>query len=234
MRLLLCLFVSCLFHTIFFSFSPSVTKTPNLAISLEPKTIDLKIRTRVKKKEKIQEVKASPKPTAAPVKKITKKSVEKKKKPIKKKVKKKEIKKKKIEKKIPPKPTPIIEPDFNQKPLIKEQNSVREVKKESNSRKQSYTNFTPRLIERAEYLNNPPPKYPDQARRRKHEGVVTLLVEIDSRGKVTSLNINKSSGHSSLDRAAKKAVKRWRFTPALAGSKQVSSRVIVPVEFQLK
>ena len=91
----------------------------------------------------------------------------------------------------------------------------------------------PRLVERAEYLNNPPPEYPKQARRRRYQGSTTLLVEIDSLGRVTTIGIQQSSGHSILDQAAKQAVFKWRFTPAMLDNTGVPSTVLVPVMFRL-
>ncbi len=62
---------------------------------------------------------------------------------------------------------------------------------------------------------------------------MTLLVDIDAKGFVEEVEIQESSGFSSLDRAAKKAVTDWRFRPAAENGIGVASQVIVPVTFTL-
>lgn len=83
------------------------------------------------------------------------------------------------------------------------------------------------------YQRNPAPAYPDGARRRGEEGLVLLLVDVDRTGRVSSAVIKQGSGSLDLDRAALKAVKRWRFEPAHIGSLPVESEVEVPIRFTL-
>ena len=61
------------------------------------------------------------------------------------------------------------------------------------------------------YLENSPPVYPSIAKRKGYEGTVLLSVKILANGTVAELRIKKSSGYSILDRAALKAVERWKF-----------------------
>jgi len=84
-----------------------------------------------------------------------------------------------------------------------------------------------------DYLKNPAPVYPDAARRRGYEGTVLLRASIDKNGTPLSVAIEKSSGHSSLDEAALKAVKVWKFRPGMLGNIPVESTVRVPVRFRL-
>ncbi|MBU0681527.1 MAG: energy transducer TonB [Proteobacteria bacterium] len=84
------------------------------------------------------------------------------------------------------------------------------------------------------YRLNPPPAYPRQARRRGLEGVVMLEAHIAISGRVTELRLFTSSGHTILDRAALKAVRRWRFIPGTVGHKRQEMWVKVPVRFQLQ
>ncbi len=93
-----------------------------------------------------------------------------------------------------------------------------------------------RVIQRATplYRINPPPGYPRLARRRGLEGVVLLEVLVDISGKVADLRVDTSSGHAILDRAALKAVRRWRFTPATIDGHRRQMWVKVPVRFQLQ
>lgn len=83
------------------------------------------------------------------------------------------------------------------------------------------------------YRSNPAPAYPTQSRRHRQEGAVLLGVEVSSDGRATRVEVEVSSGHSLLDEAALKAVRRWRFEPARLGDRPVDSRVQVPIRFQL-
>lgn len=80
---------------------------------------------------------------------------------------------------------------------------------------------------------NPRPQYPRVARSRGHEGRVLVRASVLGNGRVGSARIARSSGHGSLDRAALKAVKRWRFRPALRAGKPVTATITVPVVFRL-
>jgi protein TonB len=84
------------------------------------------------------------------------------------------------------------------------------------------------------YGTNPPPPYPVTARRRGWEGKVLLQVEVSAGGDVRNVEIEKSSGYTCLDDAARQAVYRWRFRPALQNGRPVPGRVKVPIHFNLK
>lgn len=77
------------------------------------------------------------------------------------------------------------------------------------------------------------PSYPSQARRRNQQGVVLVEVRLDERGQQRSLNVLRSSGVDSLDRAALEAVAKWRFHPETNGGQAVPSRVQIPIQFAL-
>ncbi|MFI8384684.1 energy transducer TonB [Pseudomonas sp. NPDC079086] len=77
------------------------------------------------------------------------------------------------------------------------------------------------------------PSYPSQARRRNQQGVVLVEVRLDERGQQRSLNVLRSSGVESLDRAALEAVAKWRFRPETTGGQAVPSRVQIPIQFAL-
>jgi TonB family protein len=83
------------------------------------------------------------------------------------------------------------------------------------------------------YRTNPLPEYPYQARVRQWRGQVLLMVQVDANGRVENLEIERSSGHAVLDRAARQAVSRWEFMPALSAGVPVASQVMVPVRFEL-
>lgn len=78
------------------------------------------------------------------------------------------------------------------------------------------------------------PKYPLESRKNKEEGTVCLLLKIDENGAVVSVDIEKSSGFSALDAAAKEAVLNARFNPAKSGSKRVASTAQISLNFTLK
>lgn len=88
-------------------------------------------------------------------------------------------------------------------------------------------------LTQARYRDTPQPHYPDRARREGKEGRVLLRVLVDEEGKTKAIEVNTSSGHDMLDRAATEAIKKWRFVPARAGSKSIETWVKVPIEFQL-
>ena len=77
------------------------------------------------------------------------------------------------------------------------------------------------------------PSYPSQARRRNQQGVVLVEVRLDERGRQRSVNVLRSSGVDSLDRAALEAVAKWRFQAETAGGRAVPSRVQIPIQFAL-
>ena len=83
------------------------------------------------------------------------------------------------------------------------------------------------------YLKNPAPRYPEQARRAGHEGLVMLNARVGADGRAQEVAVRASSGFPLLDEAALKAVQRWKFKPARIGSVPVDSRVEIPVRFEL-
>lgn len=63
-------------------------------------------------------------------------------------------------------------------------------------------------------FRNLPPAYPAEAARQRAQGTVTLLIHVSAQGRPQDVVIASSSGAASLDRAARNAVRQWRFTPA--------------------
>ncbi len=89
-------------------------------------------------------------------------------------------------------------------------------------------------LEVPSYYRNPPPDYPEAARRFKEEGVVVLRAEVDALGKVASVSVAQSCGFSDLDESAVEAVKNWQFKPAQIAGINISTSVNIPVRFRLK
>ncbi len=83
-------------------------------------------------------------------------------------------------------------------------------------------------------LPNPAPRYPYLSRVNEEEGDVLLRVVVDPKGRVAEINIIQSSGYSRLDKAARKAVKRWKFQPALKDGLAIEGVVKIPISFVLE
>ena len=83
------------------------------------------------------------------------------------------------------------------------------------------------------YRENPPPVYPRLARKRGYEGKVILQVLVNKQGRVDDLQIDLSSKHAMLDRAALNSVRKWHFEPGRRGNEKIDMWVKVPVTFKL-
>ena len=77
------------------------------------------------------------------------------------------------------------------------------------------------------------PDYPVAARKRGAEGEVTLELEINEKGRVTSVKVVESCGHDDLDAAAVRAATKAHFVPAKAGNNAVSSVARITISFRL-
>jgi protein TonB len=75
--------------------------------------------------------------------------------------------------------------------------------------------------------------YPALSRRRGEEGSVTLSFDISASGKISNIQIIKSSGHKRLDKAAEKALSKARFTPAQQRGKPIASTLTQTFTFSL-
>lgn len=80
----------------------------------------------------------------------------------------------------------------------------------------------------------PQPIYPNDLLRKKIGGEVVVACRVDASGSVVDASIRTSSGHRDLDAAALKAVRKWKFKPAVSGGKKVSSTALVPFNFEVK
>jgi protein TonB len=84
------------------------------------------------------------------------------------------------------------------------------------------------------YLSNPKPPYPPESRAAGEQGVTYLRVSLDATGRPTSVNVIRGSGYSRLDGAAREAVRRWRFKPAMRDGEPMASSVDVPIRWSLR
>jgi|TARA_B110000908_G_scaffold147094_1_gene178513 protein TonB len=95
-------------------------------------------------------------------------------------------------------------------------------------------NLAKKITKQASPIRKSMPSYPRTLRRKGIEGVVKLTLIIDPNGKVASATIRQSSGHSSFDKAAIRAAKKWRYSPAKNGlNHQVSCSKLETIIFQL-
>jgi TonB family protein len=78
------------------------------------------------------------------------------------------------------------------------------------------------------------PIYPLASRRAREEGSVTLIIEIDTEGRVNDYKILRSSGISRLDRAALDAAQKSSFYPYVENGSAIRVRLSVPYVFSLK
>ena len=85
----------------------------------------------------------------------------------------------------------------------------------------------------AQGLNNAAPAYPPTSRKKREQGVVWLEVHVGVQGELLEIKLKTSSGFSRLDDAALRAVKHWRFQPALRDGKAVDAWYDLPVRFSL-
>jgi protein TonB len=80
-----------------------------------------------------------------------------------------------------------------------------------------------------------PLQFPVQAMREQLHGTVLLRVLVDETGKPLDVVIERSSGHTLLDRSARQQVlASWLFQPAIVDGKAVRAWARVPVSFDLR
>lgn len=74
-------------------------------------------------------------------------------------------------------------------------------------------------------IYSPMPPYPAVAASHRWDVQGAFLLNFDSNGKVTQVQMSRSTGHAVLDTLAIETLKRWRFRPGAAG------REWVPITF---
>jgi periplasmic protein TonB len=70
--------------------------------------------------------------------------------------------------------------------------------------------------------------------RRAEQGAVILLIHVSQEGLASAVDVLESSGHASLDRAARDAVATWHFLPAVKDGQPIPFDMPMRVTFQLE
>jgi protein TonB len=83
-------------------------------------------------------------------------------------------------------------------------------------------------------LNRIPPLYPARALLRRTEGWVRLQLSIDAEGLVEDARVLEASPEGVFEKAALKAVRRWRFEPPTGGEGRAPVQVTQKIEFKLE
>lgn len=84
-----------------------------------------------------------------------------------------------------------------------------------------------------DYAYNPPPDYPIALRENNISGIVHMQVLVQVDGSPQEITVHKSSGYRLMDEAAVRAVRRWRFIPALDNGRASTGWVAFPIRFSL-
>lgn len=80
-------------------------------------------------------------------------------------------------------------------------------------------------------VHRPNPTYPRSALRRGLSGEVLVRAMVGVDGRPRQVEVVRSSSHRSLDQAALRAVRGWRFQPAMQDGQPVVAPVEIPVSF---
>lgn len=117
---------------------------------------------------------------------------------------------------------------FSPKEVLEERIPAKEPLKKNNLSSSDIFYEGPRL------LNFEKIPYPQDAFREGHEGDVSLLLEIDERGRVLRAVIQKKSGWKSLDEAALKHSKKLIFMPAFKNGRPIAVSAEITFPFRLE
>jgi protein TonB len=82
-------------------------------------------------------------------------------------------------------------------------------------------------------VSRTPPQYPYQATRRRIEGWVRVSFLVTETGSVEDIVLLESEPEGIFDRAAIRAVSKWKFKPRIVDGQPVAARAEQVVEFRL-
>ena len=77
-------------------------------------------------------------------------------------------------------------------------------------------------------------RYPRWALRQGWEGELALALEILKDGSVGRTAVMQSTGHRLLDESALRAIRAWKFHPAVENGKPVVTCIQIPITFELE
>jgi protein TonB len=83
-------------------------------------------------------------------------------------------------------------------------------------------------------FHNRPPEYPAEAALNGEQGTVVLMIHVSPEGSTAGVDVLRSSGYALLDRAARDAVLRWRFLPAVKDGQAVASDMRMGFVFDVR
>jgi protein TonB len=89
----------------------------------------------------------------------------------------------------------------------------------------------PPMVEEIEYVRAPEPRYPPESQRGRERGTVLLRVLVDALGRPAQIQVERSSGYSRLDAAARMAVEKALFRPHEVNGIAQPAQVLIPIEF---
>lgn len=78
------------------------------------------------------------------------------------------------------------------------------------------------------------PPYPDSKRRSDEEAVLRLRLQIDPRGRVTSVEPIGSADSAFLAAARSHLLRHWRYRPATEDGRAVASSLVITLRFELE
>jgi TonB family protein len=79
-------------------------------------------------------------------------------------------------------------------------------------------------------LKQMPPDYPKEARQKHQTGSGVLILHVDrATGRVTSVTLQKSTGHKLPDDAGIRAFSQWRFKPGAVKTELIK----MPISFHM-
>jgi TonB family protein len=81
-------------------------------------------------------------------------------------------------------------------------------------------------------VSSPPPKFSEQARKARRQGICTIRLLVDAKGEPTDIRVIEGLGMG-LDEEAVEAVKNWKFEPGTISGRPVAVQVDVEVDFYL-
>lgn len=77
------------------------------------------------------------------------------------------------------------------------------------------------------------PEIPISFRRDGSSGLVTVSFDVDEQGNVKEPKIEKST-HRELEEPTLKAVRKWKFKPAMQDGVAVSCHISIPIKFAVE